>query len=142
MTLSDYGWSPTLGKLLEWLDCPHDRLHNRGNDAHFTLRAIILLAIDEIAASEETSVRERLLEHAAMSAIPCNAPNEDKYRELLEKYAATVKTSRYQWVPCLGHRAVLRDEKAEKELAKEEIQAERAAKRLAQEESSLYIIMT
>jgi hypothetical protein len=83
-----------------------------------------------------------LLEDAAMSAIPSTAPNEDKYRELLEKYAATVETSRYQWVPCLGHRAVLRDEKAEKRLAKEEIQAERAKKRLAQAESSLCILMS
>jgi len=35
----------SLCRLLDKLKCPHAKLHNAGNDAHFTLRALILLAI-------------------------------------------------------------------------------------------------
>lgn len=37
-------WAGSLGDLLGLLGCPYNSLHCAGNDAHFTLRALLLLA--------------------------------------------------------------------------------------------------
>lgn len=39
--------APSLGKLLTALGIPADNLHNAGNDAHFTLRAVLEIARKE-----------------------------------------------------------------------------------------------
>lgn len=49
----EMGKQLSLGKLLTEMDCPYSRLHNAGNDANFTLRALILLAIKFPGAATE-----------------------------------------------------------------------------------------
>ncbi|KAL7942489.1 hypothetical protein V8C42DRAFT_146179 [Trichoderma barbatum] len=39
-------WAGSLGDLLSSLQCPYDKLHCAGNDANFTLRALLLLAAE------------------------------------------------------------------------------------------------
>ena len=70
----------TLGRLLRELECPKSsaRLHNAGNDANFTLRALILLAIkgyeqqrlDTLMVDEERAARMEALRSIAMTPLP------------------------------------------------------------------------
>jgi negative regulator of sigma E activity len=70
----------TLGRLLGELECPKSstRLHNAGNDANFTLRALILLAIkgyeqqrlDTLMVEEERVARMEALRSIAMTPLP------------------------------------------------------------------------
>jgi hypothetical protein len=41
-------WAGPLRDLLRELDCPHSRLHCAGNDANFTLKALLLLAAQKL----------------------------------------------------------------------------------------------
>lgn len=41
-------WSLKLSELLDELQCPYGRLHNGGNDATFTLRCLLLLAVKHL----------------------------------------------------------------------------------------------
>ncbi len=50
-----------LNNLLRRLQCPYDKLHTAGNDANFTLRVVLLLAIE--------SCREELLDSAARERL-------------------------------------------------------------------------
>lgn len=122
----------TLGELLSELKCPHNWLHNAGNDANYTLRALLLLAI---RSCHETSRYDLLylLNEAAMALIPLRSPGEEeilaqqkahKSKERAEKMAKRFRNTRkYQsklW-------------SVEKQ---EEIRAERAAKRLLKAKQS------
>jgi hypothetical protein len=70
----------TLGRLLGELKCPKSsaRLHNAGNDANFTLRALVLLAIkgyeqqrlDTLMVEEERVARMEALRSIAMKPLP------------------------------------------------------------------------
>jgi hypothetical protein len=70
----------TLGRLLGELECPKSsaRLHNAGNDANFTLRALILLPIkgygdwnlNTLNVEEEAISRIETLRAIAMSPLP------------------------------------------------------------------------
>lgn len=122
----------TLGELLTELECPHNWLHNAGNDANFTLRALLLLAV---RSCNETSKDDLsyLLNEVAKTLVPLRSPGEEeilaqqkahKARERVEKMAKRYRNTRkYQsklW-------------SVEKQ---DEIRAERAAKRLLKEEKS------
>ncbi|KAJ3561605.1 hypothetical protein NPX13_g8880 [Xylaria arbuscula] len=41
-----FGYGYSLSELLRRVRCPYDNLHNAGNDAYFTLRASLILALD------------------------------------------------------------------------------------------------
>jgi hypothetical protein len=59
-----------LGALLDAVDCPHAYLRNAGNDANFTLRALLLLAVQG-CQSKSMSLSEA--EHATMSCLELTA---------------------------------------------------------------------
>ena len=86
----------SLGRLLDKLKCPKARLHNAGNDAHFTLRALILLAIkgheeqdpvDEPQVEERRKVVERLeaLRALALTSLPIASPRPQEKTRPKEK---------------------------------------------------------
>lgn len=121
----------TLGELLTELECPHSWLHNAGNDANYTLRALLLLAVRSHKASRDDL--PCILNEAAKTCIPLHSPGEEeilaqqkahKAKERAEKMAKRFRNTRkYQsklW-------------SVEKQ---EEIRAERAAKRLLKAEQS------
>ncbi|KAH8820755.1 hypothetical protein F5884DRAFT_850001 [Xylogone sp. PMI_703] len=69
----------TLGRLLDELECPKStaRLHNAGNDANFTLRALILLAIKGYntqepgtPVEEDQLLRIEALQYVATTPLP------------------------------------------------------------------------
>lgn len=69
----------TLGRLLNELECPRStaRLHNAGNDANFTLRALILLAIKgykmqglDTSAKDDKLVKIEALQYLATTPLP------------------------------------------------------------------------
>jgi DNA polymerase III epsilon subunit-like protein len=80
----------TLGRLLGELGCPRSstRLHNAGNDAHFTLRVLILLAIkgyeeqtlDTSRVKEARVERVEALRAIAMAPLPIVKPKPKKKR--------------------------------------------------------------
>lgn len=122
----------TLGELLTELECPHNWLHNAGNDANFTLRALLLLAT---RSCDETSRNDLscFLNETAKAPIPLRSPGEEeilaqqkahKAQERAEKMAKRYRNTRkYQsklW-------------SVEKQ---EDIRAERAAKRQLKQEQS------
>lgn len=123
----------TLGELLTEVECPHSWLHNAGNDANFTLRALLLLAVRSCNEPSRDGL-SCLLNEAAKTPIPLGSPGEEeilaqqkarKAQERAEKMAKRYRnpTRKYQsklW-------------SVEKQ---EEIRAERAAKRLLKEEQS------
>jgi hypothetical protein len=87
----------TLGRLLGDLECPKSsaRLHNAGNDANFTLRALILLAIkgyrqqlklDAFMVKEEVVARMEALQALAMTPLP--GVRQPKKKRLRKKHIA------------------------------------------------------
>lgn len=121
-----------LGELLTELECPHNWLHNAGNDANFTLRALLLLAVRSCRDKSKDDL-SHLLSEAAKTLIPLRSPGEEeilaqqkahKAQERAEKRAKRFRNTRkYQsklW-------------SVEKQ---DEIRAERAAKRLLKEGQS------
>ncbi|KAH8165910.1 hypothetical protein CIB48_g2327 [Xylaria polymorpha] len=46
-------WSGSLGNLLSKLKCPHSRLHWAGNDANFTLQALLLLTAQGFLSGQQ-----------------------------------------------------------------------------------------
>lgn len=131
-------FSLTLGELLTELGCPYSWLHNGGNDANFTLRALLLLGIkasqDQAEAKGDRDGKLQLMEEVARSPIPLISPGEaelvaQERASAAEKRAVkTAKrfknTRKYQ----------SRFWSAEKQA---EIRAERTAIRLAKAELSL-----
>lgn len=58
-----------LGDLLDEFGCPYDKLHCAGNDAHFTLRLLLLLAAKSLPASNDAQHLHRLKE-IALTPLP------------------------------------------------------------------------
>jgi hypothetical protein len=76
---SELEMSPcSLGRLLDELECPTASLHNAGNDANFTLRALILLAIkgykmqelNTLSAKENIAARIEALQYVSTTPLP------------------------------------------------------------------------
>jgi hypothetical protein len=127
-------FSLRLGELLTELGCPHNWLHNGGNDAHFTLRALLLLAVKASLNQVQGNAKLALLEDLALSPMPSISPGEE---ELVaqEKAAAAQKRAlklakRYKNTRKYQSRFWSAEQQAE-------IRAERAARRLAKAESFL-----
>lgn len=80
----------TLKNLLIELNCPCNlKLHNAGNDANFTLRALLLLGIRVIEAAEsnETSERVQILWWIAMKGVLSR-----KKKKFMRQKAARTRT--------------------------------------------------
>ncbi|CAH0044999.1 unnamed protein product [Clonostachys solani] len=58
----------SLRKLLKTLCCPADRLHTAGNDAHFTLRASLLLVARDFPDQDHPTIG--ILRNTAMDPLP------------------------------------------------------------------------
>ncbi|GES66638.1 polynucleotidyl transferase [Aspergillus terreus] len=67
-----------LRRVLQELDCPYERLHCAGNDAHFTLRALLLLAARACAGNEKEE-HIRLWEDIAKR--PIHPPKDPKKKK-------------------------------------------------------------
>lgn len=107
-------FSLSLLELLLELGCPFDRLHNGGNDANFTLRALLLLAVRH--CNNQLIVEERLatFEEIASTPIPVLAKDGRVAKKKEKRYRKSRKYQSKSW-------------SSEKQ---EEIRAERAARRL------------
>jgi hypothetical protein len=80
----------TLKNLLMELNCPCNlKFHNAGNDANFTLRALLLLGIKAIGAAEsnETSERVKILWWIAMEEVLSR-----KKKKCMRRKAAKTRT--------------------------------------------------
>lgn len=66
----------SLSRLLATLGCPFDQLHYAGNDAFFSLRALLLLAILECAAEAQIQYHARLDAMRCISAFPTASPTQ------------------------------------------------------------------
>lgn len=61
----------SLGDLLSMLGCPFNRLHVAGNDANFTLRALLLLVAEWcISQRQQDDEVSNILRHASTCPIP------------------------------------------------------------------------
>lgn len=67
---------PTLCRLLGALGCPYDQLHCAGNDAFFTLRALLLLAIAGCTAETQIRCHARLDLLRRISTFPTQSPTQ------------------------------------------------------------------
>ncbi|KAE9372154.1 hypothetical protein N431DRAFT_237456 [Stipitochalara longipes BDJ] len=72
MAMEVLGMNFRLQSLLDILRCPNQNLYNAGNDANFTLRALLLLAYYGLRPSASLSNAEKLasLKNLAMEPIP------------------------------------------------------------------------
>ena len=121
------GVSLKLYNVLEEVDCPYGGLHNAGNDAYFTLRALLLLAIESypsgVAANDDQRGILAALEAVTQVCIPeGRMTRSDKNRE--KKLKRVQRSQKYQ--------ARLRDPETE-----ERIRVERAEKKLKREDDSI-----
>lgn len=114
----------SLGELLTELECPFDKLHCAGNDAHFTLRALLLLVVKDCSKRADTENRGMVdtLERIAFNPIPFRADPE---------VAATKKKAK-RLAKSRKHQSRLWDAEAQAQ-----IRAERVAKRLANDSQKL-----
>ncbi|KAI1124179.1 hypothetical protein F5Y10DRAFT_250094 [Nemania abortiva] len=110
----------SLIELLRRLQCPFNNLHVGGNDAHFTLRACLLLVLYKY---ENTEALASYLTEIATSDIP--------YRADPEIRAAQRKEKRLQ-------RSRKHQAKSWSIQEQDQLRAERAAKRAALERNALY----
>lgn len=79
-------WGGTLGDLLGVLGCPFNRLHVAGNDANFTLRALLLLAVKWcVDQQQEDDEVLGVLRDISTSPIPPYVDPEIKAAEKREK---------------------------------------------------------
>ncbi|KAF2666587.1 hypothetical protein BT63DRAFT_481086 [Microthyrium microscopicum] len=65
----------TLRHILRNLNCPHGRMHSAGNDAHFTLRALLLLAVRDCKERKDVNHQQgeeilHMLESIAHAPVP------------------------------------------------------------------------
>lgn len=111
-------YAGSLGDLLAELECPFDKLHCAGNDAHFTLRALLLLVVKDCRKRAYTENGEMvgILERTALDPIPFRADPE----------VAAAKKKAKRLAKSRKHQSKLWDAEAQAQ-----IRAERAAKRLA-----------
>lgn len=124
----------SLVRLLDKLKCPHARLYNAGNDAHFTLRALILLAIkghekqdlvNRPQVEEERAVVERVeaLRALALTSLPIPGPRIGEKKQIHKIHIAGPKTRK--------KRVAKGDSTTTRSLEKqEEIREERRQKRI------------
>ncbi|KAI1192673.1 hypothetical protein F5X97DRAFT_337379 [Nemania serpens] len=113
----------SLGDLLRRVECPHGGLHNGGNDANFTLRACLLLALHNYEEDEDTVTLARYLSEIATSDIPHRVDPEVRAAQRKEKRLA--KSRKHQ----------ARSWSIEQQ---DQIRAERAAKKAALERNAFY----
>jgi len=109
--------SGTLRDILRELQCPFDKLHSAGNDAHFTLRALLLLAVKSYADKtlrHEDQQRLESIRAVAQFHLPQQPESHDRGRKK--------KMKRFQ--RSRKHQAKLWDIDTQ-----ERIRAERAARR-------------
>ena len=111
-------YAGSLGDLLTELKCPFDKLHCAGNDAHFTLRALLLLVVKDCRKRADTENHGivDILDGIAHATIP--------YRVDPEIAAARKKAKRL--AKSRKHQSRLWDAETQAR-----IRAERAARRLA-----------
>lgn len=114
--------SVRLGHILEELLCPFEGLHNAGNDAYFTLRALLLLAIksypNRIAANNDHRSKLTALEAITQVSIPRRTNRNDKNRE--KKLKRVQRSQKYQArLRDLETVARIRAERAEKKSKRE-----------------------
>lgn len=64
--------SPTLQDLLLKLGCPFAKLHCGGNDANFTMKALLLLAIRDCITQPGLEKKLAILEQIALQPLPYN----------------------------------------------------------------------
>jgi hypothetical protein len=62
--------SPTLRRLLLALGCPFTKLHCVGNDANFTLKALLLLAAKNCIRQTGVERRLAIMKEIAFSPLP------------------------------------------------------------------------
>jgi hypothetical protein len=124
-------FSLSLGELLTELQCPRNWLHNGGNDAHYTLRALLLLAERSCFGHVGINNLSRAVA-AARFPIPHISPGEIEMiaqekltaaRKREEKRAKRVKNTRKYQSKSWGPEII------------EQIRAERAAKKFNKEKS-------
>ncbi|KAK5627552.1 hypothetical protein RRF57_003267 [Xylaria bambusicola] len=70
LAVETLGLQCALGKLLRWVGCPYHSLHIGGNDAHFTLKACLLLALHNNHDTEDTTSLAGYLKGVATSDVP------------------------------------------------------------------------
>ncbi|MCJ1324248.1 hypothetical protein MMC10_000910 [Thelotrema lepadinum] len=83
----------SLRDLLVRLQCPWDKLHNAGNDAHFSLRALLLLAVKDLTAADQT-VEESLTSIETIASLPVPhklTPDEKALKRKRQWYEKTLK---------------------------------------------------
>ncbi len=129
--------SPTLRRLLLTLGCHFTKLHCGGNDANFTLKALLLLAIRDCVTQPGIERRLATIKEIALSPLPhyiqlqaeitqiTSFSRKDPQTRALEKKAKRLQRSRKQ-------QSKLWDSEMQGK-----IRAERAAKRLAAESSDI-----
>ena len=110
--------SVRLRHILEELLCPSEGLHNAGNDAYFTLRALLLLAIksypNRTAANNDHRSKLTALEAITQVSIPRRTNRHDKNRE--KKLKRVQRSQKYQARLRDPETARIRAERAEKKL--------------------------
>lgn len=123
----------TLGELLKELDCPHDKLHNAGNDATFTLRALLLLAVRS-QGDDDASATQPLayLQSIASLPLPIRTPIDEP--PVLDVAGAIDARRARKAKRCKNSRKYQSRQWSEEE--KNALRAQRAAKRLRLAESS------
>jgi hypothetical protein len=127
--------SLTLRRLLLTLGCPFTKLHCGGNDANFTLKALLLLAVRDYVIQSGIERRLAIIKEIALSPLPhyvrlqtettgiTSFSSTDSQTRAAKKRSKRLQRSR-------KHQSKLWDTEMQ-----ETIRAERAAKRLAAETS-------
>ena len=111
----------TLSSILSEVGCPFQNLHTAGNDAYFTLRALLLLAIKDYPEEEVDSNHQEIL--SALKAIT-NISIPKKAGPQLK----SIKKKRKRFQKNRKHQSKLWDMETQ-----EQIRAERAARRAKNE---------
>lgn len=63
-------WNGALNRLLRELECPHSKLHCAGNDANFTLKALLLLAVKKLGKQGKNKDMVEIMRHIGQQEIP------------------------------------------------------------------------
>jgi len=63
-------WSGSLGDLLRELGCPHSKLHCAGNDANYTLKALLLLAAKRLERQSGNRNTVNMLRRIGRQELP------------------------------------------------------------------------
>lgn len=127
--------SLTLRRLLLTLGCPFTKLHCGGNDANFTLKALLLLAVRSCVKQSGIERRLASMKEIALSPLPHHV-------RLQTETTGITSFSRTDSQTRAAKKRAKRSQRSRKHQSKlwdtemqEKIRAERAAKRLAAESS-------